>query len=120
MTPVSDVLGPNQACTLFGSTTGQTDISGKSYVAAGFSLQTTDIWRRNLLVLIGFFLLFQLTQVLAIEYFSVYTHLSLLHLCHLTQHVATCGRCLCGHLCQRECRNQETQCCSYGEEDSPP
>jgi hypothetical protein len=67
----SDVIGPNQACTLFGSSAGQSEISGKSYVASGYDLQTADLWRRNLLVLIGFFLLFQLTQVLAIEFFPV-------------------------------------------------
>ncbi|KIM88774.1 hypothetical protein PILCRDRAFT_813749 [Piloderma croceum F 1598] len=70
VTKYPNILGPNQACTLFGSSIGQIDISGKSYIAAGYDLQTADLWRRNLLVLIGFFWLFQLTQALAIEFFS--------------------------------------------------
>ena len=37
----------------------------------GYGLNVSDLWRRNFLVLVGFFLLFQLTQVLLIEYFPV-------------------------------------------------
>ncbi|THG96948.1 hypothetical protein EW026_g4983 [Hermanssonia centrifuga] len=67
-----DGLGPNQICTLFGSTPGDTDVSGHSYISAGYGLNTSDIWRRNFLVLVGFFFLFQLTQVLLIEFYPQY------------------------------------------------
>jgi hypothetical protein len=104
----SNILGPNQACTLFGSSIGQIDISGKSYIAAGYDLQTADLWRRNLLVLIGFFWLFQLTQALAIEFFSVnnYQYSSLLFI--LTMLLATRGRYFYDHLYKRELRDQKT------------
>ncbi|RPD82151.1 hypothetical protein L226DRAFT_497300 [Lentinus tigrinus ALCF2SS1-7] len=62
-------LGPNQICTLYGATPGQDLVNGRNYVNIGFGLNVTDIWRRNFLVVIGFLFLFQLTQVLLIEYF---------------------------------------------------
>lgn len=64
-------LGPNQSCTLYGATPGSDIVSGSSYVAAAFDLDVNDIWRRNLLVLIGWFIFFQVTQVVAIEFFQV-------------------------------------------------
>ncbi|THH33132.1 hypothetical protein EUX98_g1017 [Antrodiella citrinella] len=67
-----DTLGPNQVCTLAGAEPGNTIVSGRSYLSAGYALDVSDLWRRNLLVLIGFFLLFQLTQVLLIEYYPQY------------------------------------------------
>ena len=67
--PVS--VGPNQACTLFESTPGSDIVSGSSYLAAGYSLDIADIWRRNFLVIIGMFIFFQITQLIAIEYFQV-------------------------------------------------
>lgn len=66
-----EALGPNQACTLFGSTPGSDVINGSAYVSAAFDLNTADIWRRNLLVIIGWFIFFQITQVIAIECFQV-------------------------------------------------
>ncbi|KAI0375499.1 hypothetical protein BV20DRAFT_1073696 [Pilatotrama ljubarskyi] len=65
-------LGPNQVCTLFGSVPGEDIVSGRNYVSFGYGLNVSDLWRRNFLVLLGFFLLFQLTQVLLIEYFPQY------------------------------------------------
>ncbi|KAI0660568.1 ABC-2 type transporter-domain-containing protein [Cubamyces menziesii] len=65
-------LGPNQICTLFGAIPGQDIVSGRNYVNIGYGLNVSDLWRRNFLVLAGFFLLFQLTQVLLIEYFPQY------------------------------------------------
>ncbi|KAI8981169.1 ABC-2 type transporter-domain-containing protein [Trametes punicea] len=65
-------LGPNQVCTLFGSVPGQDIVSGRNYVNIGYGLNVSDLWRRNFLVLLGFFLLFQITQVLLIEYFPRY------------------------------------------------
>lgn len=66
-----DALGPNQACTLFGSAPGSDQVSGKSYLNVAFGLDTSDLWRRNFVVLLGFLLVFQLTQMLLIEYFPV-------------------------------------------------
>ena len=66
-----DQLGPNQACTLFGAKSGSNIISGADYIAAGYGLDVNDLWRRNLPVLIGFFLLFQLTQILVLEFVPV-------------------------------------------------
>ena len=72
MTPfVSNGLGPNQACTLYGSNGGQDHISGEAYIDAGYDIHSADLWRRNLLVLLGFLVLFQVTQVVALDYFPV-------------------------------------------------
>lgn len=67
----SDGLGPNQVCTLPGSSPGSSLVAGRDYLRAGFGLNVSDIWRRNFLVLVGFFILFQITQVLLIEYYPV-------------------------------------------------
>ncbi|KAJ8515436.1 hypothetical protein ONZ45_g7152 [Pleurotus djamor] len=68
-----DDVGPNQACTLFGAESGSELISGTSYIRAGFALDPADIWRRNFLVLLGFFILFIFTQILVIELFPRHT-----------------------------------------------
>ncbi|KAJ7610902.1 ABC-2 type transporter-domain-containing protein [Roridomyces roridus] len=65
-------LGPNQVCTLFGSTAGSTVVSGRDYIKVAFGLDANDIWRRNFLVLVGFFIVFQATQIIALEYFPQY------------------------------------------------
>ncbi|KAI0347995.1 ABC-transporter [Trametopsis cervina] len=67
-----EILGPNQVCTLFGSTPGSTIVTGSAYLEAGYSLKIDDLWRRNLVVLIAFFIVFQITQVLLIEYYPQY------------------------------------------------
>ncbi|KAF8633557.1 hypothetical protein AX15_001356 [Amanita polypyramis BW_CC] len=72
LTKYPDVLGPNQACTLFGAVGGSNIIRGADYLRVGYSLDVKDIWRRDFLVLLGFFFLFQVTQVLAIEYYPQY------------------------------------------------
>ncbi|KAG6831973.1 hypothetical protein H0H87_003308 [Tephrocybe sp. NHM501043] len=72
ITKYPDVLGPNQACTLFGSTGGSNIISGKAYLLAGYNIDTADLWRRDFLVLVGFLLVFQVTQILALEYYPQY------------------------------------------------
>ena len=66
-----DGLGSNQACTLFGAQGGSNIISGTSYISAGYGLDPKDLWRRDLPVLLGFFLLFQLTQIFALEFYPV-------------------------------------------------
>ncbi|KAI6015643.1 pleiotropic drug resistance ABC transporter [Pisolithus marmoratus] len=63
-------LGPNQVCTLFGAQPGSDVIPGKDYLEAGFALDTADIWRRNLLVTVGFIVFFLFTQLVVIELFS--------------------------------------------------
>lgn len=68
------MLGPNQVCTLFGSTPGSTQVPGPSYLSVGYGLNVADIWRRNFTVLVGFFIAFQITQMLLIEYYPVSAH----------------------------------------------
>ncbi|KAI0081165.1 hypothetical protein K474DRAFT_1657026 [Panus rudis PR-1116 ss-1] len=72
ITKYPDGLGPNQVCTLGGAEPGQSIVSGRSYLKSAFALDVSDIWRRNFLVLLGFFFLFQITQVLLIEYYPQY------------------------------------------------
>ncbi|KDQ63068.1 hypothetical protein JAAARDRAFT_202584 [Jaapia argillacea MUCL 33604] len=65
-------LGVNQVCTLFGASGGQDLIAGRSYLDIGYGMIVSDIWRRNLLVLIAFLIFFQFTQILALEFFPQY------------------------------------------------
>ncbi|KAM5536016.1 hypothetical protein V8D89_010274 [Ganoderma adspersum] len=62
-------VGPNQICTLYGAVPGQAIVRGNNYVNVGYGLNVSDLWRRNFIVLVGFCLLFQLTQVLLMEFF---------------------------------------------------
>jgi len=64
-------LGPFQVCTLFGSESGSDIISGRNYLAVGYGLNPDDLWRRNFPLLIAFLIIFQLTQIIALEYFPV-------------------------------------------------
>jgi ATP-binding cassette subfamily G (WHITE) protein 2 (SNQ2) len=66
-------LGPNQACTLFGASPGDDVIAGRSYIHAAFDLEANDVWRRNFVVLLGFVLFYQLSQILVIEFYPQYT-----------------------------------------------
>ena len=66
-----EILGPNQACTLYGATPGVDTVDGAAYISAGYSLNVHDLWRRNFLVLIGWFLFYQIAQVILIEYLNV-------------------------------------------------
>ncbi|KAJ6520219.1 ABC-2 type transporter-domain-containing protein [Mycena sanguinolenta] len=72
LTKYPDGLGPNQACTLFGSSPGDSSVSGESYISAGYGLNSDNLWRLNLIVLIAFMFVFQLTQILALEFFPSY------------------------------------------------
>ncbi|KAF8807904.1 hypothetical protein BYT27DRAFT_7189991 [Phlegmacium glaucopus] len=65
-------LESNQACTLFGSQGGSNVISGTAYILAGYAIDVKDIWRRDFPVLIGFFILFQLTQIFILEFYPQY------------------------------------------------
>ena len=66
-----DTLGPNQVCTLFGARPGSIVVPGPDYISAGFVLDTKDLWRRNFLVLLGWFIVFVFTQLIVIEYLQV-------------------------------------------------
>ena len=56
---------------MVGAESGNAIVSGKEYVSTGYSLETADLWRRNLVVLLGFLVVFQFTQMLLIEYYPV-------------------------------------------------
>ncbi|TFY71815.1 hypothetical protein EVG20_g1190 [Dentipellis fragilis] len=64
-----DGLGPNQVCTLFGSSSGTDIVPGRDYIFSGFDLSIDDVWRRNFLVLLGWILFFQVTQIIIMDYF---------------------------------------------------
>ncbi|TRM61565.1 ABC-2 type transporter-domain-containing protein [Schizophyllum amplum] len=64
-----DVLGSNQACTLYGSTGGEQTVPGEDYIQSGYFLSSSDLWRRNFVVLIGFMVLFIAAQVVIMDYF---------------------------------------------------
>ena len=66
-------LGPNQACTLFGASPGDYIIKGRSYIATAYKLNADDLWRRNFVVLLGFFIFFQLLQMFIIELYPRYS-----------------------------------------------
>jgi len=72
--PCRNDLGPNQACTVYGATPGETVIAGSTYIKAAYDLDPADLWRRSFLVLVGFFFLFQITQIVVLEYFPVSRH----------------------------------------------
>ncbi|KIJ32383.1 hypothetical protein M422DRAFT_265882, partial [Sphaerobolus stellatus SS14] len=68
VTKYPDTLGPNQVCTLFGAEPGKSIVSGVNYLDKGFALEPRDLWRRELTVLIAFFIVFQAAQILVLEY----------------------------------------------------
>ncbi|KAI0307355.1 ABC-2 type transporter-domain-containing protein [Multifurca ochricompacta] len=65
--PIS--LGPNQVCTLPGATPGSNVISGRSYLLNTYGMDGHDIWRRNFVVLLGWVLFYQVTQILVLDFF---------------------------------------------------
>lgn len=67
----SDQPGINQSCTLFGATSGSDIIFGRNYILAGYGLHVSDMWRRNFVILIAFFIVFLVLQMLALEYYPV-------------------------------------------------
>ncbi|KAG8920759.1 hypothetical protein FRC00_009551, partial [Tulasnella sp. 408] len=60
-------LGPNQVCTFFGAQPGQTVVHGSDYIDVGFQLASSDLWKRNFVVLVALFIVFQVTQYVAME-----------------------------------------------------
>ena len=72
-----EVLGLNQACTLYGATPGLDTVDGAAHIPNGYTLNVHDLWKRNFLVLIGWFLFYQIAQVLLIECLNVsFPHIS--------------------------------------------
>ena len=65
-----NVVGPNQACTLYGARPGSSTVGGADYIKAGYTLDVGDLWRRNFLVVLGWFF-FILPQIFVIEYLQV-------------------------------------------------
>jgi hypothetical protein len=52
---------------LFGASPGSTTVSGGDYIKTGYDLNVDDLWRLNFIVLVGFLILFSLTQTFVIE-----------------------------------------------------
>ncbi|WVR08472.1 hypothetical protein IAU60_005527 [Kwoniella sp. DSM 27419] len=66
ITGYPDTVGPNQLCSLMGSTPGSNQVSGSAYMNAGYSYSKSHIWR-NYGILIGFFVFFLTLQMIFIE-----------------------------------------------------
>ena len=66
---------------MFGASSGSTTVSGRDYIKAGYDLNVDDLWRRNFIVLVGFFVLFSLMQTFVIELVPVSISVSLSE-CH--------------------------------------
>jgi ATP-binding cassette, subfamily G (WHITE), member 2, SNQ2 len=64
-------LGPNQVCTLFGARPGSNTTSGRSYLEAAYGMDEHVMWRRNFVVLLGWILFYQITQILILDLFPV-------------------------------------------------
>ena len=52
---------------MFGASSGSTTVSGRDYIKVGYDLNVNDLWRRNFIALVGFVILFSLTQTYVIE-----------------------------------------------------
>jgi hypothetical protein len=109
-------LGPNQVCTLFGASAGSTTVSGRDYIKAGYHLDVDDLWRRNFIVIVGFLVLFALTQAFVIELVPV-SMISILLLVSLTipLRAEICRWRWYWLLCEGYNRNEEAQ---RGAEDA--
>lgn len=59
----SSGIGPNQVCTLFGSQPGSNIVDGSAYIQSGYAMDVADLWRRNFLVLLGFFIFLQVSAL---------------------------------------------------------
>ncbi|KAF9003771.1 hypothetical protein BDZ89DRAFT_1080859 [Hymenopellis radicata] len=65
-------LGPNQVCAIFGASEGSSIVTGAAYIDAGYSLNASDLWKKCFVVLCAFTVAFQLTQIIALEFFPQY------------------------------------------------
>jgi ATP-binding cassette subfamily G (WHITE) protein 2 (SNQ2) len=66
-----EIVGLNQACTLYSATPGAETVDGASSISAGYSLNVRELWGRDFVVLLGWFLFYQIVRVLLIEYLNV-------------------------------------------------
>ena len=71
----SDSLGPNQACTFFGATPGETVISGAAYISQAYAYNVGNTYKVNVPVLLGFFIFFIVAQIVSLEILHVCSHL---------------------------------------------
>ncbi|ORY59909.1 pleiotropic drug resistance ABC transporter [Leucosporidium creatinivorum] len=62
-------LGPNQVCTLVGSTPGTAAVSGAQYIAGNFEYDVANLWR-NFGITLVFFIGFNIMQAWAVERFK--------------------------------------------------
>ncbi|KAL8291281.1 hypothetical protein RQP46_002259 [Phenoliferia psychrophenolica] len=62
-------LGPNQVCTLLGSTPGSNVVPGRDYIKAAFEYDVGDLWL-NFGITIIFFLAFNIIQAYAVDKFK--------------------------------------------------
>ncbi|KAH9966146.1 ABC-2 type transporter-domain-containing protein [Russula dissimulans] len=76
--PIS--LGPNQVCTLFGARPGSNTTSGRSYLEAAYGMDEHVMWRRNFVVLLGWILFYQITQILILDLFPRHSGGPVFHL----------------------------------------
>jgi len=74
-----DGIGPNQICTVVGSTEGSNVIDGGVYINTAFQLDTANLWKKCFLVLLAFLCAFQAAQVVIMEKFPVCYVLSVSH-----------------------------------------
>ena len=100
-----EVLGPNQACTMYGATPDLDTVDGAAYISNGYTLDVHDLWKRNFLVLIGWFLFHQITQVLLIEHLNV----GLPHILSVSLKLMLLARVHKGERMSQSRENQETK-----------
>jgi hypothetical protein len=67
----SDSLGPNQVCTFFGATPGETVISGAAYISQAYAYDVENIYKVNVSALLGFLVFFIVAQIVALEVIHV-------------------------------------------------
>jgi hypothetical protein len=56
---------------VFGAQPGETIIKGSDYLDAAFGLKVDDLWKKNFSVSAAMFIIFQITQALAMEFVHV-------------------------------------------------
>ncbi|KAF8602772.1 hypothetical protein BDV93DRAFT_533391 [Ceratobasidium sp. AG-I] len=69
VTKYPTTLGPNQVCTLFGASPGQSLVSGDAYMGAGYEYKKSELWR-NLGIVILYWFAFVALQIVAMEKFQ--------------------------------------------------
>ena len=64
-------LGPNQVCTLFGARPGSNTTSGSSCLLIAYDMNGRDIWRLNFVLHFNWIFLYQVTQIVVLEFLLV-------------------------------------------------